>query len=184
MVDGHPEPGFTMSVILPSNQLLFVRSADREADLELKPGGESPFRDLAFRDRSGRSRGAIEHSLRAGLFATAFGPAYYRGYLGQTDAPSVSFGVDVTAKAEPKQRTETVRIARWSLMGFGAALTASSLVFGGMAWQAHRDFDDASSPVAAVGPTDRYRRDTTVMAVTLLSGVALLGASFLLPREP
>src|SRR5262249_51312720 len=89
LVDGRPEVGFAMSVMLPANAQLFVRRGGREAELTLRPGADAEFRSLGFRERPSRARGAVESALRAGLFLTQFGPAYYRGYVDREDMVAV-----------------------------------------------------------------------------------------------
>jgi hypothetical protein len=54
-----------------------------EARLETRAGQVVPFGDLVFRDPPARARGALEDAVRRGLFATEFGPGYYRGFVDQ-----------------------------------------------------------------------------------------------------
>src|SRR6185436_8104152 len=75
------EPGFAVNLLVPAGELLFVRSRDREAEVQLRPGQTVGLGELAFRHSGVRPRDALASSLRRGLFATSFGPAYYRGFV-------------------------------------------------------------------------------------------------------
>src|SRR5262249_55528196 len=86
ILDGHAEPGFTISVGVPPDELLFLRNQDQEAELTVKAGSEAQFAALEFRARPLRPRGAMDTSLREGLFLMPYGPAYYSGFVDRLDA--------------------------------------------------------------------------------------------------
>ena len=85
ILDGHAEPGFSIRGV-PPDELLFLRNRDDEAELTVKAGAETQFVALAFHPRPLRARGALETSLREGLFVMPFGPAYYSGYVDRLEA--------------------------------------------------------------------------------------------------
>lgn len=173
ILDGHAEPGFSIRVGVPPDELLFLRNGDQEAELTIKAGAETPFVALAFRARQLHPRGAMETSLREGLFLMPYGPAYYSGYVdrleGTPDAPAVS------AVAS----TSTNRALVWSLRGGSAAMLATSAVFGGLAWKAHADFEGTQFQRAASDASDRYRLDTTLAISFAVVGIACAAASYL-----
>ncbi len=186
LVDGRPELGFAMSVVLPANLGLFVRRGNQEAELTLHPGVDAEFRSLAFRDRPLQARGAVESSLRAGLFLAQFGPAYYRGYVDrQEDIIAVPVAPDLGLLAEPPTdvpRTKHWSVARSSLVGAAAALLGSSVFFGGMSYGAWRESQGAVERQATTA-ANRFQLDTALTAGFLLSGVACLAATWLVGRE-
>jgi hypothetical protein len=193
LVDGFSELGFEMSIALPSDEKMFVRSGDREAELVLAPGAERPFALLGFRQRAFRARDAVESSLRSGLFGAPYGPAYYRGYVDRTDAVAVNTlrlapAASVTATKNESQSLPPPSppprrpLLRWALGGTGAALVASSAVFGGLAWRARMDYDSTNLQAQAAGDRDRYRTDGAVAIGLLVTGTASLIAAALTDR--
>jgi hypothetical protein len=141
---------------------------------------ERSFDTLAFDPRPIRNRGAVESSLRAGLFTTPYGPAYYTGFVGRTDAVAVTFPSTLESEAD-KPRSSTLP---WVLGSTSGALVASSLVFGGLSWGAWHDFHDASTQRAAQDANNRFQRDTGLSIGFFVSGVVLAaGAYFLAPHN-
>jgi caspase domain-containing protein len=186
LADGRPELGFSMSLSLPANQRLFVRRGDREAELLLRPGTDSEFGALVFRERPLRARGAVESALRAGLFLTPFGPAYYRGYVDREDvaavpvAPALGLFADARAGGPPTRRKSAVSSL---LGGAGAALLTSSALFAGLAGSAWHDNQNAVERDSA-DAVSRFRLDTALTAGFLLSGAACLTAALLVGSDP
>ena len=76
------EPGFVVDLVLPTGTT-YLRSGDKEARIESHPGEIVPFDNLNFRQSPARTRGALEDAVRRGLFASEFGPGYYRGFIDQ-----------------------------------------------------------------------------------------------------
>jgi hypothetical protein len=75
------ENGAKLSVTLPSSRVLYVRSPMGEAEITLKPREVLAFEKLALAPPSARVRGALDVAMKRGLFATGFGPNYYRGFI-------------------------------------------------------------------------------------------------------
>jgi hypothetical protein len=173
ILDGHAEPGFSIRVGVPPDELLFLRNGDQEAELTVKAGGETQFGALAFRTRQLHPRGAMETSLRDGLFLMPYGPAYYSGYVdrleGAPDAPAVSTVAS----------TSTKRALVWTLRGGAATMLATSAVFGALAWNARTDFEGAQFQRPASEASDRYHLDTTLAISFAIAGVACAAASYL-----
>ncbi len=186
LVDGRPEPGFLMSIYLPLDQPLFVRRGDQEAEFVLKRGVDRQFGSLAFRGRPLRSRGAVDSALRAGLFLTQFGPAYYRGFVDRQDviavpiAPSLGLFQDSHTGTPPAGRKSFLRS---SLGGASAALFASSVVFGSMSWSASRENQDAVQRDSA-DAVNRFRVYTALTAGFLVSSAAFAVAALFVGKEP
>ena len=186
LVDGRPEMGFAMAVSLPANRRLFVRRGDKEAELTLRSGRDWEYASLVFRARPMRERGAVESALRAGLFLTEFGPAYYRGYVDREDAVAVPIApardvITLSRGDVPPVRRPS--FARSALGGAGVALLASSAVFAGLAVGAWRDNQGAVERASA-DAGNRFRVDMTWSAGFLLSGVVCGAAALLVGNHP
>ena len=173
ILDGHAEPGFSISVSVPPDELLFLRNRDEEAELLVKAGAETQFGALAFHARPLRPRGAMETSLREGLFLMPYGPAYYSGYVDRMESGAESIQSPTSA---PRPRNRAVV---WTLRGGSAALLASSAIFGVLAWDAHSDFDSTTYQRQSAEASDRYRLDTTLAISFAISGLACAAASYL-----
>ena len=171
LLDLRTEPDFAVEVLLPA-ATLFLRTADREAEMRLVGGQAASFEDLPLRPLSARPRGAIESALRKGLFATRFGPSYYLGFV--AGAPEL-VPVDVGGAVEPSEATPASRghAHRWWLGGAGA-LTGAAGVFGGLVLQARSDFDRTDIWREANSARDRY--DRARFAAFGLAGAAAVSA--------
>jgi hypothetical protein len=71
---------------LPDGEVFVQREGtDREeVALAASTGGVILAADLPYRPTSRAARGALDQSLRAGLFSTPYGPGYYAGYTART----------------------------------------------------------------------------------------------------
>jgi hypothetical protein len=152
VLDLRAEDAFGVELLVPA-ATLFVRAGDREAELQLRPGQSAAFHQLSLRPLSARPRGALDRSLRAGLFATRFGPAYYAGFVdNRADLVAVDLPPAGSPASEPR-----ARYAPW-LLGGAAALAATSALFGGVALDARRDVQRTDIAVEALAARDRYDR--------------------------
>ncbi len=183
ILDGHAEPGFSMSVAIPPSQLLFVHDGEREAELLVPKGAQRRFDTLDFHRRPLLARGALESSLEKGLFVMPYGPGYYSGYVDSGDA------VGVVSVSPANGQAETSLVNRvsaksgtlvWSLRGASAALLGSSLVFAALAWDARSDFEASSTQSAAAQANDRFTRDTTLAFTFFIPAVVSAAVSVLL----
>jgi hypothetical protein len=173
ILDGHAEPGFSISVGVPPDELLFLRNRDEEAELLVKAGAEMQFAALAFHARPLRPRGAMDTSLREGLFLMPYGPAYYSGYVDRLESSAESI-----QSPAPAPRS-TNRALVWTLRGGSAALLGTSAVFGVLAWNAHIAFNNTTYQRQSAEASDRYRLDTTLAISFAISGLACAAASYL-----
>jgi hypothetical protein len=185
LADGRPELGFSMSISLPANRRLFVRRGDEEAELQLSPGVELDFKNLAFRPLALKPRGALDSSLRHGLFLTQFGPSYYRGYVDRQDVVAVPLASEVDLFAPPPPETPKAKrkspLTPW-LGGAAAAMIVSSGLFGGLAWDAWHDAQ-GSVERDSLNDARRFRTDTALSVGFLVTGAACATAAFLLHGE-
>jgi hypothetical protein len=181
-----PEPGFRFDLYVPSGEPLYVRSDDREAEIRPDAGARLALAALPMKAASGRARGAVEGSLRRGLFAAPFGPGYYRGFVNarpeMSAVPPPAGGDETPAlawrDAPPAPPTNVPAIA--SLAGAGALL-AVSVVATVIAVGAQADYDGTSLERPASSARDRFYASRAVAVGTGAAAAALggLGAWFL-----
>jgi hypothetical protein len=95
LVDVRVEGAAKLALTLPAGSRLFVYSHAGEGETLLRPNRSVPFASLSLRRSTLRQRGAMDAALRRGLFATAFGPNYYRGFIdGRPEFVSVAIPED------------------------------------------------------------------------------------------
>lgn len=172
-------------LLVPSARRLFVRSAHGEAEVRVPAGGSVAFEELQLDTRAFRYRGSVELSLQRGLFATPFGPAYYRGFV---DSASEWVAVPLRAARGTPAMTasddsdgETTTFLAWSAMGVSGALLATSAVFGVMALDAKADFDEADGlELRSMQAADRFGAYRAASFGTLITGVLSGLGSYLL----
>jgi hypothetical protein len=179
IADLRAEPGAFVALRVPAGEGLYVRTRKGEVSLRLPPGGGRRFEQLAFRPSPLHDRGALESSLRRGLFAAQFGPSYYRGYvdgaahLVPVELPSLDL-IERAEAAASQDRAEA-RGPRGALVAIGASvgLAASSAWFGKSAWDARQAYaaPDVTERQAA-GYEGRYGRDSK-LAIGLALGAAV-----------
>lgn len=108
------EQGFAPRLWLPVDKTLYAVTPDAQYQLAARAEGGW---DTTILEGGGdvKHRGALEDALRSGLFATPYGPAFYRGY---------SAAAAAQANAEPAAATQPER---------GASLHPALWVAGGLA---------------------------------------------------
>jgi hypothetical protein len=84
LADVRVENGAKLTVTLPASEPVYVRSRLGEAEVTLKPRETVSFDRLALGPPTARVRGALDLAMKRGLFATGFGPNYYRGFIDQS----------------------------------------------------------------------------------------------------
>jgi hypothetical protein len=177
LVDLHAELGAQIALLLPSEVPLYVRTLDREAEIRLRPGERLDFSTLGFRYAPMRARGAVDTSLRRGLFATAFGGSYYRGFVDSqnTLVPVELQAIDLAAGENATKVNPPVPGAAVLTLGAAGALAATSVGFGVVAWRAHNDFQNTQIEREASLAADRYDRARTATLIT--AGAAAVAAA-------
>ena len=190
LVDAHPENGHPLRLVLPADRVWYVHTALGEAEVRPTPGARIGLRELAFFVAPTRLRGALEASLHDGLFATPFGPSYYRGFIDRDQGlVAVPLSRDespapLREAPAPTAPSDPARRWGWVSAGTAGALAVGAGVFGWMASQAKSDYDRATLERASVEASDRYTADTTA-AVAFGAGAVAAGAlaSYLLLRS-
>jgi hypothetical protein len=186
LVDMRADRGVQVALALPAEHTLYLKSARGESVIRLKAAETLDVETVPFSNAPVRSRGALDAALRRGLFATEFGPAYYRGFVDRSDdllavdLPEVdsSAGVGTAGEVRRSQRAAAVAGVSSGVL----ALTAG--ILGGVAWQARRDFDNTTLETDAAHDADRYRLAGT-LSMSALVAAALTGclASYLYARD-
>ena len=62
-----------------------MRNQRGQATVQLAAGERFALDRVRLAENDTRARGALESALRRGLFATTFGPGYYRGFVDRAD---------------------------------------------------------------------------------------------------
>jgi hypothetical protein len=166
LADLRAEPGFRVNVSLPAGPKLFVCTAAAEGELVLAPGQAVDLSTLALHPPRQTARGALDDSLHRGLFATPYGPLYYRGYVdGRTDF------VPLSEPAAPAQREPVPppsRVPERVAFVTAGALAATALTFTVLSLRAQNDFDSTRLERPAADAHDRF---TTDRAVAIGAGI-------------
>src|SRR5262249_45704570 len=81
LADVHVESGGTATIVLPAGRRIYVHCRRGEGSIRLAQRQSMTFDALAFGPPRERARGALDTALRRGLFRTAFGANYYRGFI-------------------------------------------------------------------------------------------------------
>jgi hypothetical protein len=171
LLDLRAEAGFVVDLQVPaepvimsneSGEISIVAQADHPTNLE----------EIVPSKARVRSRGAVSESMRRGLFAAEFGPAYYRGFVDSSDSPIVPVdlspaGVRVAAPpAHPGHHH-----AALAAFAVGGAFVVTSGVFAILTAQAYADFQNTNLERASTSAHDRYERYGGVALAALGAGV-------------
>jgi hypothetical protein len=186
LVDVHAEPGSAILLSVPAASTLYVHTDAGEAVVRAAPGSRIDLDTLTFARARAAARGAVESSLHEGLFATAFGPAYYRGFVDRaTDLVAIPpqgaepgrGDVPATQGGDGSQRA-----IGWASLGTAGALAIGAGLFGWKALQDRTDYDKTSLQRTATDAATAYTSDTSVAAVLGSTAfvAAAIGAYFLL----
>ena len=179
LADLRPESGYRFTLLLPPSRPLYVRSKTDEAELRVKSGETVTLEGLQRRPPSTRQRDALDTSLRRGLFASAFGPTYYRGFVdAREDLLPVAFPAHAGAEHQsartddsgPNSRTDAVL---WATGGGAVVLGGVAATFSALAISARNEATSASTEHAAVSARDRFVFDRAA-AISSAAGAALL----------
>jgi hypothetical protein len=190
LLDLRAEPLLSVTLSLPAEGMLYVRNDRGEAAMSPLPGATVRFEDLRLAATEVRARGALDSALRRGLFATRYGPDYYRGFVDRSDelVPVPLSEADLVAQAGPAggepPGPRRLRRAAFATYAGAGALAIGAGVFGVLAVQAKSDFDGTMLERPALDAKARYEHDLG-WSVGLLSGavVAAATATYLLWRS-
>jgi hypothetical protein len=192
LLDLRPERNHAFRLVLPAGRALYIHAGEREAEVRPRPGERMTLEKLEFFPASpGGARGALEAALHSGLFATSFGPSYYRGFIdsspdlapipleaeaAETADTTTPFSLHDEARASGPGPRGARTFWAYAAAGTGGALAIGAGVFGAMALSEKSDFDHTSIERRASADADRYNVDTAV-AIALGSGAVVLGAA-------
>jgi hypothetical protein len=176
LADLHPEPGSAITLVVPPDRTLFVRTHTSEAVTRVARGGVAVLRSSAFVPLAQRSRGAQSHALTRGLFALGFGRGFYQGLLtNPRQFVSVDFrGEEPTALAVSQASGPSAPSQSWLLFGAAAALGTSAITSGVLALSARNEYRRTELERPAAEAAARYRRHGTTAWVTGLVAAASL----------
>ena len=179
LADLRPELGYRFALFLPPSRPLYVRSKRVEAEVHAKAGETIVLEGLERRPPSTRQRDALDSSLRRGLFASAFGPTYYRGFVdAREDLLPVAFQPHSAAepwlsRADVGDHNSPTDAVLWATGGGALVLTGVAATFSVLALSARKDATSAATERAAVSARDRFVLDRAA-AISSLAGAALL----------
>jgi hypothetical protein len=169
-LDAHLD-GDRVAFVAPTGAVAYLRTNTREA--KLPPTGDVAIGKLVFADRDLASRGSIEATYQNALFASSYGPEYYRGYVDSVGAIGVAFAEDPSAKATTAQRATGNRRIAYSATAIAAVGAVTGATFGALAIRARSDFNNTDLQRAAHDAQVRYDRDRALaiggFAVTALA---------------
>jgi hypothetical protein len=180
LADVHPEPGFRFDLLVPAGQAIFVRSARGEARVQLRPGEARALDQLRFGPADSLARGALGASLARGLFATAFGPLYYRGFVdGRDELVAVPLAVQRETNTTPA-RGQTPALA---LAAGAGVLAAGAATFVALTLVDRAAYQGTQRERPAAEARQRFYRDRA-LAIGLGAGAAAAAAlsALLWPR--
>src|SRR5262249_24019521 len=127
------------------------------------------------------ARGAIDASHERGLFAAAYGPGYYRGFVDKNDelAPVPLAPSGVVLYTQPRRNP-----AGAALVGTGGALAIAGSTFAGLTVPAKRDFDATNVENLAADARGRYYGFQAAAIASFAVAMVTIGAgSWLLVRR-
>lgn len=167
------EQRFAPELAVPAGRRLFVHSRLGEASILAQPGERIQLQARDFQPTTLAARGAMEAALLDGLYANAFGPTYYRGYV---DARSDLVPVAEWTTSEATQ-VAADRPARptgeYVAFGGSGVLLLGSLGFTIDALSAAHTYDQTSLERPAAEARTRFERDRWI-AIGAASGGAVL----------
>lgn len=172
LADMRAEPGLGVKLVFPSDRTLYLRTRYGEAEIRSGDGAPVVLDRMILRPLSLVSRGALDTALRRGLFATAFGPTYYRGFVdGREEILPVPVVVTEEHKIDAVASDRNLRRQTWISVGVTSALGATAAIFAGLALQARDDLDNTNLERPATEAHERFVRNR---AVALSAGAGAL----------
>lgn len=158
LLAGHFESGYRAQLWLPTTRQLFLRLGSLDRPL-LEERGVFQIGEAV--EQQTQPRSLVGHALRKGLFATPFGPAFFRGYL------AANRNQEAPVAPDPKQQQQA--FPRAVVWGVAATAGGLALVLGGLS---------IGSAVAFV-QTDKQRDAMSYFATSALAGGVANGFTLL-----
>ncbi|MCC6808276.1 MAG: caspase family protein [Deltaproteobacteria bacterium] len=154
VADAHLEQRARFRMALPIDSPVFIRNAGGEVLVQAKAGETINAGDLRFSQGTTKARGAVAFELQRGLFAAAYGPTYYRGFVDAKGDVPVSFEVNAALTPPAKaERSKAPAVALWAIAG-GATVAAA--ILGGLALAAAEAYNRTDLQAPAMQARDRY----------------------------
>lgn len=186
VLDAHISGERSISIALPLGSTAYVRTADGEARISSSSGKTVAVNDLRLTTPTVAARGGVDADYRQNLFASPYGPTYYRGFVeGQGGAP-VEFDIDLHIKGEvvPDEPPRPDRDpGRWSRRGayvmatFSAAFAVAATVAAISALDERDRFQQAETRNEAEWAAEDYHDSTTVFWTTAtISGLTAVAS--------
>lgn len=196
LIDMRAEPRFRVTLVVPARETLYLRNARGEAVLQPEVGARVRFEGIHLQPSDVRARGALETSLRRGLFATRFGPDYYRGFADRRDdlVPVELNEPEIIVDAEEDTQTAAATAgasggrrkgtAAWVALGASAGLAVTSGIFAALSLKARSDFQNTELERPAMDAENRYQRNLAISLTALVTSALVGGLSaYLFTRD-
>ncbi len=172
VADAHVERSARLRLAVPADAPLFVQRSGGEAMIVPRAGETIRASEVRFTETSTRTRGAVAHGLERGLFAAAFGPTYYKGFVDARGEVAVSFEAK---NEEANVRSKAPAIALWATAG---AAGVAAAVFGGLALAAQDAFNATNLQVPAQQQRERFNAMSIGFYASLATAAAAAGVGF------
>ncbi|MEZ4271547.1 MAG: caspase family protein [Myxococcota bacterium] len=182
-LDAHLGP-YPASMYLPPNTKAFVRTEDQEAEIYGAPNTTYDLSALRLKPRSLDARGSIEAAFRRDLFASAFHPIYYRGFVDSQGLKSVSFAPIFNRTHIHPSPTVRRPWPFWSTALGGGAAVLTSAVLGGISLKARSDAQNTQLQQDAFTANQRHERYGIAAMAVGVSGLVSLAVSWWLWDSP
>ncbi len=188
LLDAHITGERSVTIALPLGATAYVRTASGEAKVSSGSGKAVAVNDLRLSPPTVAARGGVDADYRQNLFASPYGPTYYRGYVEGQGGTPVELDIDLHIRGEvvsdepPRAEGPDRDSGRWWRRG-GYAVASVSGVFaivtvlaGYTALDEREDFQRTTTRQEAEWAADRYHDTTTIFwttaAITGLTAVA------------
>lgn len=191
LIDAHISRERDITVALPVGETVYVRTAGGEARV-ISRGKNVAVNDIQLSPPTvARRSGSVDADYRQHLFASPYGPTYYRGFVEGQGLVAVEFDLQLRVSGSLVDEPPPPPRARpWSRRG-GYALAGVSIVFGtvatvvGVKTLMHRvDFADATTRSQAEYEAEEYEDSAKVFwATAAVSALASVGSWHLFARS-
>ncbi|HXU06631.1 MAG TPA: caspase family protein [Polyangia bacterium] len=187
------EAGYHFRLFVPAGVPLCFRTEEGEEWFRLEPGQQREVDSFRPRERTAQARGAMETSLRNGLFATPFGPTYYRGFVdarpdlfavaAATSEPAAAV-VRIATPTRDERAPSTVPALVWIGGGVAAVGIAAGVGFGLRVLSLNDEIDRTCVATVPCSADDRQRyeqavSDAKTARVLSIAGFGLAGAALI-----
>lgn len=191
LLDSHPEAGAQISYRFSAERPFYIISPDGESAITPTAGQDLDLATLPAGMSQARPRGSLETSMRKGLFATAYGPAFYRGFVGRQGeliaVPLPSSGAGADLRDEVPRPWSARQRAGAILIGVGGAAAITAGIFTVLTWKAWSQYRDTlleRESAEAGARYERYRLGSIVSGTTAVVLTGVGAGLFILFRRP